>query len=327
MTKAQILIVEDEAIVAEDIKNVLENLGYVVSGTVSSGEESIERAHEDKPDLVLMDIVLQGELDGIEAAHQIYSRYDIPIVFLTSCTDPGTMGRSKLMDLYGCIYKPFKEGELSMNIDMALCKHKVVGKLKEIFEKSHRDSDQTINALASVSEVNDSYAVDHQRRVACLVYAIAQDLNLPEEKSKRIRMAAIIHDIGKINIPAEILGKPGKLTDSEFSIVKSHARKGFDMLKNIGSPWSIKDAVLHHHERINGSGYPDKLIESDITLAPRILAVADVVEAMSSPRSYRPAHSLEITLEELFTNRDILYDPLVVDTCLHLFSKKGFRFE
>ena len=136
-----------------------------------------------------------------------------------------------------------------------------------------------------------------------------------------------IHDIGKIIVPAEILSKPGRITDAEFNIIKEHPRTGYDILKGIDFPWPVAQSVLQHHERINGSGYPGKLTGENIILEARILAVADVVEAMASHRPYRPSLGIDKALEEISQKKGVLYDSVVVDACLKLFNEKGFNLD
>jgi HD-GYP domain-containing protein (c-di-GMP phosphodiesterase class II) len=152
-------------------------------------------------------------------------------------------------------------------------------------------------------------------------------MKLPEDKIEGIRIASLIHDIGKIGLPAEILSKPTKLADIEFSLIKGHSQTGYDILKSIDFSYPIAQIVLQHHERLNGSGYPNNLKGDKILLEARILGVADVVEAMSSFRPYRPALGIDKALEEIFQNKGILYDPEVVDDCLKLFKEKEFKFE
>jgi HD-GYP domain-containing protein (c-di-GMP phosphodiesterase class II) len=151
-------------------------------------------------------------------------------------------------------------------------------------------------------------------------------MGLSEEMIAEIQVASSLHDIGKMRVPSEILTKPNKLTEAEFNMIKTHPQAGYDMLKKIAFPWPVAPIVLQHHERANGSGYPSGLSAKDILLEARLLAVADVVEAMTSSRPYRPAFSIEEALEEISNKRDILYDPEVVDACLRLFKEKGFKF-
>ena len=199
--------------------------------------------------------------------------------------------------------------------------------LKENFERWQNALNGTIQAIAMIAEKRDPYTAGHQRRVAQLSSAIAQEMNLSSEKINTINMAAAIHDIGKISVPVEILVKPTKLTAIEFDIIKAHPQTGYDIVKNIDLPWPIAKIILQHHERINGSGYPQGLSGKDIMLKAKIIGVADVVEAMSSYRPYRPALGIDKALEEIEKNKGILYDPEVVDVCIKLFREKGFEFK
>ena len=183
-----------------------------------------------------------------------------------------------------------------------------------------------VNALVKIVELRDPYISGHQKRVSKLALAIARELGLPERDIERIKVAALVHDIGKISIPTEILSKPDKLAEAEFSLIKTHSHTGHDILMNINFPWAVEEIVLQHHERIDGSGYPRGLKDDEILIEAKIIAVADVVEAMSSHRPYRPALGIKKALEEISQNRGILYDPKIADTCLKLFREKNFEF-
>ncbi len=199
--------------------------------------------------------------------------------------------------------------------------------LQRSHEQLKKAFDGIVNVITSIIEEKDPYTAGHQRRVTQLACAIAKEMNLLEEEINGLRMAGLIHDLGKIRIPTEILSKPGKLTEVEWSLIKIHPRVGHDVLRGIEFPWPVATIVLQHHERLDGSGYPQGLSHNEILLTARILAVADVVEAMASHRPYRPARGLDQALEEISRNKGILYDPVVVDTCLRLFTEKGFAFE
>jgi response regulator RpfG family c-di-GMP phosphodiesterase len=185
----------------------------------------------------------------------------------------------------------------------------------------------TVEAIASMVELRDPYTAGHERRVSQLASAIGQEMGLPERQIEGVRVIGFLHDIGKIAVPAEILSKPTRLTDIEFAMVKAHPQSGYDILKNLEFPWPVAQAVLQHHERLDGSGYPQGLTAEEIILEARIVMVADVVEAMASHRPYRSALGLDEALVEIKANRGRLYDEKVVDTCLSLFTEKGFRFE
>ena len=197
--------------------------------------------------------------------------------------------------------------------------------LQDTMESLRKAVGTTIQVLTFTVETRDPYTAGHQVRSADLARAIATEMGLPQEKIDAIRIAGSIHDIGKLSIPAEILSKPTKLSEIEFSLIKEHARKGFEMLKDVESPWPLAEIVYQHHERMDGSGYPKNLKGEDICIEARILAVADVVEAMASHRPYRPGLGIDAALNEIEKNKGIFYDNAVADACLRLFREKGFQ--
>jgi PAS domain S-box-containing protein len=200
-------------------------------------------------------------------------------------------------------------------------------KLQDTLDSLRKSMSTTIQVMVSTVEARDPYTAGHQRRSANLARAIATEMGLSQDKIDAIRMAGSIHDLGKISIPAEILSKPTKLTEIEFSLIKAHAQKGFEMLKDIESPWPLAEIVYQHHERVDGSGYPRNLKGDEICVEARILAVADVVEAMASHRPYRAGLGIDKALKEIEKNSGIFYDNTVADACLKLFREKGFKLE
>lgn len=200
-------------------------------------------------------------------------------------------------------------------------------KLQESYDQLRETFIATVNTLASTVEIRDPYTAGHQRRATILSCAIAEEMGLPEKQFDGLRMAGLVHDIGKITVPAEILSKPGQLNSTQHEMVKTHPQVGYDILKGIAFPWPVAEIVLQHHERMDGSGYPQGLSGTEIILEARILAIADVVEAMASHRPHRPGHGIDKALEEISQNREVLYDPEVVDICLKLFTEKRFTFD
>ena len=187
--------------------------------------------------------------------------------------------------------------------------------------------DDVIISIGKITEIKDPYTAGHQQRISKLSVAIAHELDLPKDKIEGIRIASLLHDVGKICIPTDTLNKPTKLSEIEYSLIRIHPQAGYDILKLIDFSHPVARIVLQHHERLNGSGYPQGLKSEDILLEAKIIGVADVVGAMSSSRPYRLAFPIDETLEEISKNKGILYDPEVVDACLKLFKKKGFKFE
>ncbi len=198
---------------------------------------------------------------------------------------------------------------------------------KKAYNKLEETLSDTINTLASIVETRDPYTAGHQKRVTFLSVEIAKRLKICNEKIKFIEIAAQLHDIGKINIPPSILSKPGKLTDIEFNIVKTHSQTGFNIIKKINFKYPVAEIILQHHERENGSGYPNGLKGKDIMLDAKIIGVADVVEAISSHRPYRPALGIKAAIDEISKNKGKLYEPKIADTCLKIISSKKFHFE
>jgi len=195
------------------------------------------------------------------------------------------------------------------------------------YEKLKKTLDGTVHAMALTVEKRDPYTAGHQRRVSRLACAIAQEMGLSEEQIEGIRIGALLHDVGKISVPGRILLKPGRLTDEEFGIIKTHPQVGYEILREIDFGWPTAEMVLQHHERMNGTGYPSGSRGDDILLEARIIVVADVVEAISSHRPYRPALGTEAALREISENRGILYDADVVDACVQLFRSQKFELE
>jgi len=200
-------------------------------------------------------------------------------------------------------------------------------KLLESFESLKKTLNDAINTMVKIVEMRDPYTAGHQQNVSALATAVAVEMKLEETRIDQLRTAAVIHDIGKMYVPSDILSKPGKLSDIEFSLIKTHARNGYDIVKGMDFPGIVAQVVLQHHERLDGSGYPNGIKGEEILLEAKILAVADVVEAMASDRPYRPAKGIDQALAEIAENRGRLYDPAVVDACLDLFKSGRFEFK
>lgn len=215
---------------------------------------------------------------------------------------------------------------VSKIISVYIERKRALEKLKESYHKIKLILDCVISAMSYIVEAGDPYTSGHQKKVALLATAIAEEMGLNKNQVEAINMAALIHDIGKIRIPASILSKPGKLSEIEFKMIETHCQVGHDILEKIEFPYPIAKIVAQHHERLNGSGYPKGLKSKDISIEAKVIAVADAMEAMVSHRPYRPALGMDKAIKEIMSGSGKLYDPEVVNVCIKLFKKKNFRF-
>ncbi len=198
--------------------------------------------------------------------------------------------------------------------------------LKQAYKKLQKIIEGTANIITKVVETRDPYSTGHQQRVSKLARAIGREMKLSQDKIEGTKIASLVHDIGKVNLPTGIISKPSKLVEVEFNLIKNYPKVGYDILRKVDFPWPIAEIVLQHQEKIDGSGYPGGLKGDEICIEAKILGVANVVEAMSSYKSYRPALSIDEALAEISINKNTLFDPEVVDTCIKLFKEKDFKF-
>jgi PAS domain S-box-containing protein len=267
------------------------------------GRCSFEKAAE------MMRTAFESGFNQFEWEHRKASGEDFPVeVSLTSIVLHGK-------NVLHCVWRDLTEQKIAEK------------QLRDTLQSLRKAFGTTIQVMVSAVESRDPYTAGHQLRSADLARTIATEMGLPQDKIEGIRMAGSIHDIGKLSVPAEILSKPTKLTEIEFSLIKEHPQKGYEMLKDVESPWPLAQIVYQHHERMDGSGYPRNLKGDEILMEARILAVSDVVESMASHRPYRAGLGIDSALEEISKKRSILYDTEVVDACLRLFKEKGYKFE
>jgi len=331
------LIVDDEESIRLLLKQILEKTGYACV-LAADAAEARDCLKEHDFDLVLCDIEMPGE-SGLELIQDISPKYrDMAVVMVTVINDAMVAESMFEAGVFDYVAKPFRRNRILMSVANALHRREL-----KIANRAYRENleqmvakrthqlkqalDGIIHAIAKTVEIRDPYTAGHQLRVARLAFAIAKEMGLPEHQAEGIRIAGTVHDLGKISVPVDILSRPSQLTEMEFGIIKTHPETGYNILKDIEFPWPIAEIVLQHHERMDGSGYPQGLSGENIFLEARVLAVADVVEAMASHRPYRPALGQDKALEEIRQNRGILYDTVVVDACLELFMKKGFKLE
>ncbi len=341
VTMAKILIVDDEGPVRELLGQILE-MGEYDCNLAADAFEARTKLGEEDFDLILCDINMPGEsgLDFVRYALDAYPR--TAVVMVTAIDDPLIADVALKIGVYDYIIKPFERNGVLISVANALRRRQLekdneayrerlekmveerTAALQESMAKVRKALEGSIHAMALTVEMRDPYTAGHQQRVAKLAATVAEEMGMDRERVEGLRMAGVVHDIGKIAIPAAILSKPGRITEIEFNLIKIHPQVGYDILKTIEFPWPIAQIVIQHHERINGSGYPSGLSGDDILMEAKILGVADVVEAMGSHRPYRPALGMDKALEEISQKRDVLYEGAVVDACLSLFREKGF---
>jgi putative two-component system response regulator len=348
----KILVCDDDPQDRKLIRHYLRQIAEldIITSEASQAREIQMAIENDKVDVILMDLRMP-EKSGMDWLKEIVERDVAPVVMLTGYGDEEIAVQSLEEGAVGYIPKRRLSVEkLAHTIDYALQKWKELLVSKSNLEKleglTNVDSltsvlnkqtimdtvgktmgSETLKAMAKIVEMRDPYTAGHQQRVTQLACAIAKEMGLSEDDSTGLRLAGLIHDIGKLHVPIDILTNPKNLSKAELNMIKLHPKLGYDVLKNINFPWPVAQIVYQHHERIDGSGYPRGLKGKDILLQAKILAVADVVEAMSSHRPYRPALELDYALNEIKKNKGKLYDPTAVNTCLKLFSDLGFEFD
>ena len=327
MNSEKIMVVEDEWVVADQLCRDLKDLGYTVCQTASTGDEAIRKVEADRPDLILMDIVLKGKMDGIEAAARITSQFDIPVIYLTAYTNQEYIERAKHTKPFGYLVKPFTAEELHTNIEMALHKHKVDKEIKDYLDRLAKCFKGTIKVVSGAIEMRGPYAPGHHRRVAEFMHAIAREMGLPDFSVEGIWLAAYVYDIGLVSMPVSINQDSGQLTGLRLTLYRKYPQMSCDILKEVNFPWPIADIVLQHRECYDGSGFPQGIKGADILIEAKILAVAIAIEDLTTHRSYRNAVPLNEALEEISSNSGSKYDPDVVAACLRLFNKKGYKTE
>lgn len=337
-TKPLVMIVDDKPTNIDVLVDTLKR-DYRLR-VAKTGAKAIACAETQHPDLILLDIMMP-EMDGFDVCARLKENpetADIPIIFITAVNDPMHIVRGFEVGAVDYVTKPFyglevlarvrnhlaiKEMREALNAQNTILEQKVKEKtaaLEEMFNA-------TIQTMALAVEIRDPYTAGHQTRVAALACTIAKKMGLSKREIETIRYAGLLHDIGKIRIPAAIMNRPGKLLPVEREIIHIHPKVGYDLLKNIPFPWPIAEVVYQHHEKLDGSGYPRGLTEDEILIESRVLSVADLTEAESSHRPYRPTMGIEFALSEIERNRGTLYDKGVVDACLALFREDGFSLE
>ena len=338
---ARILIVDDELGMRMSLSAFLERDGHEVQ-CAEDVKSALHIANEGSVDVVVSDVIMPGET-GVMLLERLHDfDHGIAVILLTGEPNVDTAAQAVRHGAFDYLSKPVsKEALLAVVARAARAKaqHDTNLRLTEENERYRNDLEGlvetrtaqltdtlrgTIGVVTQTLERRDPYTAGHQRRVARLSLALAQELGLPEMVREGVEMAALVHDLGKIAVPAEILSKPTRLIRPEFELIKEHPRVGFEILSQVAFPWPIAEVVVQHHERLDGSGYPEGISGDEIRMEARIICLADVVEAMASHRPYRAALGVEAALDEIRSNRGRFYDPRVVDACLTLFREGAF---
>jgi putative two-component system response regulator len=355
----RILVVDDEPLILDTITRIFQMDNYAVF-TAQSGREALAILDSIPIHVVVTDYCMPG-MNGIDFLKEIRRhKPEIIRLVISGCSDIGpVIAAINEGHIYKFIPKPWNTDELKRIISEAveyyssgqnvikqrndleknneslqiLISHLSqivsyqVSELEDSLVRIKKVMENTIQAVAITMEKRDPYTAGHQRRTSELCCAIADLLDISERIKEGLRLAATIHDIGKISLPVEFLAKPTRLTDMEFEWIKTHVDAGYEILKEFEFPWPVAEIVYQHHERTDGTGYPRGLNGNDILLEARILAVADTVEAMASHRPYRNALGIEVALDEIKNNKGKKYDPYVSDACICLFEEQKYSFE
>jgi len=352
INRKHILVVDDELNNLQVLERFLEEEDYKVT-CVKNAAETLKITTEIEFDLILLDIGLPG-MDGFELCKRLKAdaiTKTIPIIFITGRRDSDSVAQGLELGASDYIGKPLngvellarvkthlglksfqddledlvrlRTNELQQEIDQRILTEK---NLEESNRKLQKLMQDNLNLLASVVEIRDPFTAGHQQNVARFATLIAEEMKLKQDVIDSIKVAATIHDIGKIKVPLEILSKGGKLLDLEMEIIKTHPLVGYELLKDIEFPWPIADIVLQHHERLDGSGYPHGLKDKEIMFEAKLLGLADVVEAITYHKPYRAGLGLSNAVEDIENNKGILYDPELVEVSIKLINEKNFKF-
>lgn len=348
----KILLIDDDVNSLDVLSSLLEDEGFKTD-VANSGKLGLELFQKKEYDLILLDILMK-EMDGFEVCrliHEFGDNPNLPIIFITGTTDYSSLIKGFKLGAVDYIVKPFFEAELLARIRTHLRLKRFQDNLEKIVEKRtaelkneitqrkkieieletsnvklHNLMHDSLELLASIVEMKDPLTSGHQKNVTYLSVAIGEKLGLDSHKLEGLKVAAMVHDIGKIKIPLEILSKAGKLNEAEIEIIRSHAEIGYELLKDIDFPWPIAEIVYQHHERFNGSGYPRGLKNDEILFESQILSLSEVVEAISYHRPYREGLGLNTAIDEIVKGKGILFNPQIVDVCVSLIKNDKFKF-
>ena len=325
----KVLFVDDDPNVLSTYERVLRKR-YNIE-TAIGGEEGLERIAKEGPFAVVVSDIGMPKMDGIQFLSRVQELApDTVRMVLTGHTDLETAIEAVNAGyVFRFLTKPCKSAEMTKAVEAGIEQYRLIMARTELtgLRKLKEAMKGIILGFSTLVEQRDPYTAGHQKRVTELSLAIAESMGIEGDQVAGLQMAAMVHDIGKVYVPSDFLNRPGKLNDVEFAVIKEHPKGGSTILKSVDFEWPISQIVLQHHERMDGSGYPNGLSGDNILLEARIVAVADVIDAMASHRPYRPSLGIDKALEEVEANKGMLYDPDAVAACLTLFRGKGFVFD
>jgi putative two-component system response regulator len=342
-THGNIVIVDDQPNNLRVLSGILQQVGYKVRPALD-GAVALKSIKSSPPDLILLDIRMP-EMDGYEVCRQLKldeQTRDIPVIFISALQDMEDKLAAFQAGGVDYVSKPFQMEEVLARVHTHLKLYQLQRDLQDIVDErtqelratleSLRESQQkyssvleeTILAISMTIEKRDPYTAGHQWRVSLIATEIAREMGMDAPRIEGLRLGAMVHDIGKIYVPVDILTRPGRLSDIEFSLIKTHPQVGGDIMQHVHFPWPVTEMILQHHERLDGSGYPRGLKGDEILLEARVIAVADVIEAMASHRPYRPAPGLDKALAEIRRGSGVIFDANVAATALYLFEDKHY---
>jgi putative two-component system response regulator len=330
-----ILVVDDEPdmkeLMLQKFRKKIEKNGYIFQFAATGMEALRILETDDGIDIVITDINMP-QLDGLSLLTEL-KKFNRPlrVIIVTAYGDMTNIRVAMNRNAFDFITKPIDFNDLEITIEKTWSSiqefKNTQNELKQSFARLRKNMDQTIEAISLMGEIRDPYTAGHQKHVASLSRAIASAMGLPADTINGVYTAALVHDIGKIYVPSEILSKPGALTPNEFNIIKDHTRMGYMILKAIEFPWPVADIVYMHHERLDGTGYPQGLSGDAILLEAQIITVSDIVDAVSSHRPYRPALGIDRAIEEIEAQKGKTLNQAVVDACRRIIKEGKFAFE
>jgi len=313
----KIFVVEDDALTAAQLQQHIEQMGYQLAGKADNAETALEQIEQTKPDLVLMDIRLNGAMDGVQAAAKLQADGALAVIYLTAYAEDEILARAKLTEPFGYLLKPFSAQGLKAGIETGLYR-------SDMQRKQQRILDAVVDTITKLVKLHDPLIDDVQAHAGVLAEALATELHLRGQEAKGIRLAALLHGVGLVAIPADLFYRRTPLQGAERELFQTHPEVAFRLLKDIEFPFPVAEMVYQHMERLDGSGFPRKLSGAAILPGARVVAVACKVVKSLTPRGAKAALSVDRTLKQLEAGRGRLFDAEAVDACVRLFREKGF---